>query len=125
MLTDGDDGKVAAIVGKAEELGAPKGSKVYVGDTSPCGFGRAEGLGIYLNGTDLPDETYAKCDSNFVRSELHRLVEGEGRVMSFWQGNRETAFYLYGNSCAEMQCRIAGFIASYPLCEKCRVVQIA
>ena len=38
---------------------------------------------------------------------------------------RETALYLYGPSFIEMQKAIADFIATYPLCERCRVVQVA
>ena len=74
---------------------------------------------------ELPEATYQSCDSNFVYGELDRLLEGEGRVLSYWQGPTETAFYMYGNSFEEMKRSIAGFLASYPLCERCRVLQVA
>jgi hypothetical protein len=108
-----------------ERLGAPKGSKLHVSTDDVRPIGVTEGLGVYLNGTDLPDETYANCDSNFVQDELGRLVKGAGSLLGYWQGPGETAFYLYGGSFVEMQSRIAEFIAAYPLCAKCRVVQIA
>jgi hypothetical protein len=50
---------------------------------------------------------------------------GKKRVLSFWQGPRETALYLYGASFNEMQSRIAAFIGSYPLWQRCRIEQIA
>lgn len=108
-----------------ERLGAPKGSKLHVSPDDVRPIGVCEGLAIYLNGTDLADEVYASCDSNFVRDELDRLAKGEGEVLGYWQGPRETALYLYGGSFAEMQRRIADFIATYPLCQKSRVVRIA
>lgn len=116
----------ARIIEELERLGAPKGSKLMVeADGREVPFGVTEGLAVYLNGTDLPDEVYKQCDSNFVYSELERLLEGSGRVLSHWQGPTETALYLYGKSFSDMQARIADFVASYPLCQKCRIEQIA
>jgi len=117
---------VKYVTDTLETLGAPKGSKLHVeADSREVPFGRFEGLAVYLNGTDLPDQVYRECDSNFVYSEFNRLLDGSGRVLSFWQGPRETAFYVYGNSFGDMGDRLAGFVSSYPLCERCRVVQIA
>jgi len=88
-------------------------------------IGKAEGLAVYPNGTDLPDEVYAKSDINFVISEFTRLLDAKGRILSHWQGPRETALYIYGESFASMRDSLKDFIASYPLCQKCRIVQIA
>jgi hypothetical protein len=108
-----------------ERLGAPKGSKLRVSRDDIRPIGVAEGLAIYLNGTALPDEVYASCDSNFVYDEIDRLVAGEGRIANTWQGPSETALYLYGSSFDELNRRIADFVATYPLCQNCRIVQIA
>ena len=117
---------VKYIVDTLESLGAPKGSKLHIETESrEVTFGQLEGLAVYLNGTDLPDHVYRESDSNFVHSEFDRLLDGSGRVLSFWQGPRETAFYAYGSSFQDMGKRLAGFVSSYPLCERCRVVQIA
>ena len=106
--------------------GAPKGSTLHVEhEDRKVPFGKNEGLAVYLNGTDLPDDVYKNCDSNFVYSEFDRLLEGEGLVLSYWQGPTETAFYVYGSSVETMRSRLADFLAAYPLCQKCRVVQIA
>jgi len=117
---------IKCIIDTLENLGAPKGSKLHVEvESREIAFGTHEGLAVYLNGTDLPDHVYRECDSNFVYSGFNRLLEHSGRVLSFWQGPRETAFYVYGASFADMRDRLSGFVGSYPLCERCRIVQIA
>jgi hypothetical protein len=114
------------IIALLEELGAPKGSKLHVESSGiEIPFGRTEGLAIYLNGTDLPDEVYESCDSNVVYDELDRLAAPGGRVLSYWQGPTETAFYLYGESFAAMQSAIEGFVSSYPLCQRARIERVA
>jgi hypothetical protein len=114
------------VIGTLEKLGIPKGSKLRVeADGREVPFGTSEGLAVYLNGTDLAAEVYKECDSNFVYSEFDRLLEGEGRILSYWQGPTETAFYAYGSSFATMRRLSAEFLASYPLCQHCRVVQVA
>jgi hypothetical protein len=110
-----------------EKQGAPKGSKLLPGsdDEREIPFGEQEGLGVYLNGTELPDKVYEECDSNFVIAEFGRLLGPEGQVHGSWQGPRETAIYMYGKSFDEMKRRLADFLAAYPLCQMARIVQIA
>ena len=121
-----NDNSISLIAGALQALGAPKGSHIEsdAGDVL-AEFGACEGMAVYLNGTELPSNVYQECDSNFVYSEFDRLVAPHGRVMSYWQGPTETAFYLYGTSYSEMQRKISEFIATYPLCQKCRVERIA
>lgn len=117
---------IALISQTLERLGAPKGSRLSVsGVEQPVSFGVNEGLALYLNGTDLPDEVYAKCDSNVVYNELKDALEGTGGIHSWWQGPRETAFYLYGPSFDTMKQLILPFVESYPLCQKARIEKIA
>jgi hypothetical protein len=111
-----------AIADKLESLGAPVGSRIFSEPELP--FGSTEGLAVYLNGTDLPDETYRDCDSNFVIEEFNRLLSGVGSVHSHWQGPTETALYVYGRTASEMRTALQPFLDSYPLCERARVVQI-
>ncbi|HYO79411.1 MAG TPA: hypothetical protein VE010_23295 [Thermoanaerobaculia bacterium] len=114
------------LINALESLGAPRGSRlIVVGTGREIPFGVTEGLAVYLNGTDLPDEIYRECDSNHVYSEFNRLVGGEGRVLSWWEGPTETALYLYGGSFVSMRARIDEFIRTYPLCHRCRIEQIA
>jgi hypothetical protein len=116
---------VAAVIEMLEKLGAPKGSKLLIEGGEDTPFGKLEGLAVYLNGTDLPDSVYEECDSNHVFEEFNRLLGHAGKIHSTWQGPTETAFYLYGPSFDEMRKRLSDFIASYPLCQKARLVQIA
>lgn len=123
---DSGEETIKTIILRLEQLGAPKGSKLKIeAKDREVSFGVSEGMAVYLNGTDLPDAVYRECDSNFVSSEFDRLLAGSGRVLSHWQGPTETAFYLYGNSFTDMNAKISGFVSSYPLCQRCRIVQIA
>jgi hypothetical protein len=115
-----------AIREALEGLGAPKGSRLIWKDgANELEFGTLEGLAVYLNGTDLPDAVYEQSDVNVVYDEFGKLVGSEGRVVSHWQGPRETALYLYGRSAEMMRSRIRPFLDSYPLCDKARIVKIA
>ena len=126
LVDEANDESAALLIAALEALGAPKGSRVTASPSSKeYKFGRTEGLAVYLNGTDLPDDVYKECDSNFVVSEFERLLGSEGRVLSHWQGPTETALYIYGSSFQTMQDLLSPFIKSYPLCQKCRVIQTA
>lgn len=108
--------------------GAPRGSKLQYeleGKEVEVPFGVAEGLAIYLNGTDLPDEVYQNCDVNDVYDEINRLLGDRGAIQGHWQGPTETALYLYGSSAEEMRNLVSGYLAEYPLCQRARVVKIA
>jgi len=114
------------LIDTLELLGAPRGSRLIVEGTGrEVPFGVAEGMAVYLNGTELPADVYRECDSNHVYSEFNRLLEGQGRVLSWWEGPTETAFYLYGRSFVSMRTRLDEFIRTYPLCARCRIEQIA
>ena len=56
---------------------------------------------------------------------MEQAMEGIGRMYSYWEGSTYTALYFYGTSFAEMKEKIEPFIASYPLCQKSRIEQIA
>ena len=87
-------------------------------------IGSCEGMGIYLNGTELPEEVYRECDVNFVISELIRLMGEEYYYFSFHEGAEETALYFYGTDFGKMTAASAEFISGYPLCSKCRIVKL-
>src|SRR5262245_20846271 len=56
------------------ECGAPKGSKLQYELNKKkveVPFGEAEGLAVYLNGTDLPANVYKECDVNEVVAEIN------------------------------------------------------
>ncbi|GKX57548.1 hypothetical protein SOASR030_36600 [Leminorella grimontii] len=122
--TDVSERAIGHILGFLEKALAPKGSRLRVDDrTIP--FGHQEGLALYLNGTDLSDEVYQNSDVNVVWSEVEKALGEEGSIHSYHQGNKETALYLYGNSFDVMRALIQPFLDNYPLCQRCRVEQIA
>lgn len=117
---------LSAIIERLESLGAPKGSKLILdSDGREIPFGFYEGIGIFLNGVDLPVSVYEECDVNHVTAELDRLIGEDGDFRGYWHGSQETALYCYGPSFETMREAIEPLLAAYPLCEKARVEQIA
>ncbi len=115
-----------SIVAHLEAIGVPKGSRLIVErDGRELPFGNQEGLGLFLNGSDLPEDVYADCDVNFVIKECNRLMEKAGAFRGHWEGSKETALYFYGEAFSTMKAAIGPFIESYPLCQKARLEQIA
>lgn len=102
----------------------PKGSKILMKDTV-MNIGKSEGLGLYLNGTDLPVEVYQNSDINELIELLDNTLEGIAERLSHWEGNKETALYYYGPNFETIKDKILPITQTYPLCEKCRIVQIA
>lgn len=120
-----DPSESGNVVAALEELGAPQGSEVCLPGEQPMPFGRLQGLGLYLDGVNLADAVYESCDPHEVFEQVSAAINGLGDVCSFWQGEKETALYLYGADAAAMEAAIAGFVASYPLCQGARVVRVA
>jgi hypothetical protein len=125
---------LSAVLVALERLGAPKGSAVRVtGGAGPLRWlsrdriakvGVTEGIGIYLNGTDLPDEVYQTSDVNELIAQLNRALGDAGQRYSAWEGPTETALYYYGPSAARMRELVTSVLASHPLAQRCRVVQL-
>lgn len=122
------DKSIPFVIEQLESFGAPKGSKLIIQEgekNREIPFGKVEGIGVYLDGVNLPDEVYKTCDSNLVVEEFDKLLKGHGEVQSHWQGPTETALYIYGDDAELMKKLIAPYIATYPLCKGARVVTIA
>jgi hypothetical protein len=123
-LTDASEATLKWLVGQFEKMGAPRGSLLHVdGKSTP--FGKHEGMGIFLDGINLPDEVYQIHDVDHVIDECNRLLGEKGGYRSYWQGSQETALYFYGPSFTQMKAAVASLLADYPLCRNCRVEQIA
>jgi hypothetical protein len=60
-----------------------------------------------------------------VIEEFNKLLKQHGSVQSHWQGQTETALYIYGDDAELMKKLIADYVATYPLCKGARVVTIA
>jgi len=102
----------------------PRGSKLMI-DGEEKEIGTAEGLALYLNGTDLSPEVYKNCDINYLIEQLDMVLEESAFGFSYWEGSSETALYYYGRSYEEMVKKIMPIVEKYPLCAKCRMEQVA
>lgn len=109
-----------------ETAGAPAGSEFRLqqeGGERIIRFGRQEGLAVYLDGMNLPDEVYDTCTCD----GLAFLIAGElaaagGEIRGSWVGREETSIYMYGPNAEHMFDAIEPLLAVYPLCRNARVV---
>lgn len=128
-LKDGSPETIAKLADILNHFGIPKNSKLQyqnaLHEESETDIGTLEGLALYLNGTNLPKETYANCDINYVIEKINELLQNSGQMYSYWEGPSETALYFYGDSYENMRNLMQPFLTDYPLCKKCRIVQIA
>ena len=94
MLAEINEENIQQVKLIAENIGLPKGSSLTVESTGQrFELGNKEGLALYLNGTDLPTETYQTTDVNYVVEQIEKLIDGIGKMESYWEGNLETALY--------------------------------
>ena len=82
-------------------------------------------MAYYSNGQDLSKEVYETCDINYVIEQMEKAMDGIGEMYSYWEGPKYTVLYFYGTSFLEMENRIEPFVATYPLCQKSKIEQIA
>jgi len=128
MFLTQTDKSIPFVIERLESYGAPKGSKLIIreGDKKrEIPFGKVEGFGVYLDGVNLPDEVYNTCYVNLVMKEFDTLLKGHGSIQSYWQGQTETALYIYGDDAELMKNLIAEYMTTYPLCKGARVVTLA
>ena len=120
------DEAVELVKGVLENAGAPIGSEIRFrrdGNEVVIPFGTVEGLAVYLDGVNLPDSVYEKCNIN----ELAGLLLGTlssvgGEIRDSWVGRNETSIYMYGPNAETMFAKLEPILASYPLCQNARVV---
>src|SRR5690349_9058016 len=112
------------VIDTLEAAGAPKGSKARLDDAEPVFFGVTEGLGVYLNGTDLPAEVYESNDINDLVDAVIAATGDEGDLQSYWEGPTEAALYLYGGSAARMTDLLADLPERFPLAQRWRLVPL-
>lgn len=124
-LTDLTDEALDVVIATLEKAGAPKGSRILFPDDRPDQpFGQLDGLGMFLNGTDLPDEVYANSDVNEIIAEANRRLEGLGSMLGYWEGPQETALFFYGKDFEQMRRIIEDYIPTEPSLELTRIEQI-
>lgn len=122
---DLSDSTIARVLSMLEGLGVPKGSELQFENRAPVPLGTLEGMAIFLNGTDLPEEVYKEQDIDTTIRSLNRALAGVGEMRGHWQGNRETGLYFYGTTFVAMRTAVEKHLAEDPICAKCRIEQIA
>ena len=122
-----DKNVINIIITKLEEFGAPKGSVLNIEKTKEkISFGRLEGMSIFLDGINLSKNVYEECDVNYIIAEVYRLTNTEHIIDRYWESSEKgTGLYFYGESFEKMKKQIKELIESYPLCENCKIEQIA
>jgi len=126
VLNNEDSGTFNQLIEILNKFEFPKGSRLSNDDgDNIVQLGNLEGMAVYLNGTDLPENVYKDCDVNYVIEKMNKKMNGLGSMYSYFEGNKETALYFYGKSFEQMKQAIETFTAKYPLCEKCRIEKIA
>lgn len=133
-LVDDSEEMRQNLLSVAQKLEVAKGSKLKYRSAGKDSFeydveystGNLEGLAIYLNGTDLPDEVYEEYNIDEVVNELLNLLSNNGALNhSYWEGANETALYFYGEGdFYTMLEKVTPFLNEHPLCLKCRTVRI-
>ena len=118
--------KADEIIEFLKDIPLPKGSKISFddkGNDKEIPVGNLEGLGFYFS-NDLEDEVYENCDVNFVVEKFDELLEDKHCIFSYCETIEFTAIYYYGPSFAEMSKAIEDFVATYPLCENGKIVEL-
>lgn len=124
-LYDDNEDAIDRLVNIINETGISKGSKLIGEDNDhQIEVGTLEGLAYYNNATELPQEVYESCDINHLIEEMLSVMKGVGGLYSFWETDKWTILYFYGNSFEEMKQKIEPIIATYPLCQKSKIIRL-
>ncbi|HBT95593.1 MAG TPA: hypothetical protein DEB24_05685 [Coriobacteriia bacterium] len=124
-LKNDNAGSIDLLRNLISSLSLPKGSALLGPGQNHLDLGSLEGLALYLNGTDLADGVYRDYDANDVNASAAELLGSIGKRYSSWNGPSETALYFYGESYSKMLVALKPLIDNHPLCQRCRVEQIA
>lgn len=129
-LKDGPPEQLQNVIAYLDGM-LPRGSKLTYGgeeedaESTEVALGKLNGLALYLNGTELPEEVYQTTDINHVVAELEQRLDEDLLYRAHWRGPTETALYFYSRATFDaMKGLIADFVGTYPLCQKSRIVEI-
>lgn len=110
-----------------KDLPCPKGSRLIYGNEfeHEIPIGNLEGLALYINATDLPNEVYETNSADDLAEQLCKALEGNFNIFGHSGGAKELGLFFYGNSFEQMKALIQPIVDANPLCQKCRIVQEA
>ncbi len=126
VLDSLSDPALDGIATALESLGAPKGSVLHDADDSTLReFGKNEGLGIYLDGVNLPDEVYQTVTTEDVIDACRAALGDAGRYHGSRTMAERTALYFYGPDFETMKAGISGILSENALCQNALMKQVA
>ncbi len=126
MDLDDLEGALELVKGVLVKAGAPACSEFRLagdGGEEIIGFGKVEGLAVYLDGVNLPDDVYELCNINELADLIKdKLAAAGGEIRGSWVGPNETSIYMYGPNAEVMFAALEPIMSGYPLCRNARVV---
>lgn len=126
MLLNDLDKSVEVVKLVLEQAGAPAGSELCFSRDEKdeiIRFGSKEGLAIYLDGINLPDEVYDTCSCDGLAALIsNALASVGGEIFGSWVGRSETCIYIYGPNAEHMFSVMEPILSAYPLCQNARIV---
>ncbi len=126
LEVDDIDNGINTVMRVLEQAGAPAGSELRFsvdGNETVIPFGKQEGLAIYLDGVNLPDDVYETCNLNELAGLIYGGLSATGaEIRGSWVGRNETSLYIYGPSAETTYETIEPVLSSYPLCQNARIV---
>lgn len=123
-LIDSSAEDITRVVEIVEKFKIPFGSHLAY-DEIKIPIGLTQGLGLYLDGVDLPAEVYKNHDVGEVVEGATKMLHDLGEFCSYWTGEKSSAIYFYGESYESMRDALTSFTETHPLCQNCSIVQIA
>ncbi len=73
----------------------------------------------------LPDAVHQSSDVNEVVARFQEALGQEDAHVRYWESERETAFYFYGDSYKQMKAALLAVVPEIPLCQGAKIEQIA
>ena len=117
------DDAVTTAAEALEAAGAPQGSEIIHAEDAKVlrEFGRHQCLGIFLDGTSLPEEVYADLDFEAVVGEIGAAA-GDNSFHGFSQGEEETGLFFFGPDADAMFAAVEPVLRRLPIGQNARVV---
>ncbi len=104
---------------------SPGSPHVVDGSNANAWFGVMKSLALYLDGTDLPDETNANSDVNELISRLLEALGDHGAMMSHGEGPTMASLNFGGKAYDALAAALAPVVVVHPLALQSWVEQIA
>lgn len=116
-----DEGKIPEIIKKLEELGAPKGSKMYIeGKKRVKKFGKKEGVQILVNkdNSEMPPQKIA-----MLYQEIKEMLKEPKEINRIAETEEDFIMYFYGDSYRQLKKSISDHLKEKGINKWCKIVK--